>query len=382
MSGSVPHTHLCFVSQQAAANLLPLLDRDFAPKRVLLTVTPQMSEAARSLEEAIKLLPYPIECERVPLDDAYDVEKLEDLLLTFIEKLDKGTAVNLTGGTKLMSLVAQRAAQLAELDSFYLQHDTGEVLYFGANVRGVRKIPLRFAKPLLPYLRAYGFRVEETKRGMPFTRELLTLSEELVRSDSLAKLVPTLNYLASVAKDTLSIDGKDVDRDPALAALFDRLIDGGLLSIRGDKIRFTNEETRFFVNGGWLEEYVSDVIRKLRLPGLLVETNLTVEYCEGHESKTNLSGTHNELDVPVWYRNRLFVFECKTIDYGKNDANDALSKLGLLAKRLGSAVQAVLVTFVPLKEKDLQRAKDQKIKVLTRSDLRRGGEVFRALLEE
>lgn len=57
MSGSVPHTHLCFVSQQAAANLLPLLDRDFAPKRVLLAVTPQMSEAARSLEEAIKLLP-------------------------------------------------------------------------------------------------------------------------------------------------------------------------------------------------------------------------------------------------------------------------------------------------------------------------------------
>lgn len=382
MSDSVPHTHLCFVSQQAAANLLPLLDRDFAPQRVLLAVTPQMSEAARSLEEAIKLLPYPIECERVPLDDAYDVEKLEDLLLTLVENLDKGTAVNLTGGTKLMSLVAQRVAQLADLDSFYLQHDTGEVLYFGANVRGVRKIPLRFTKPLLAYLRAYGFRAEETKRGMPFTRELLTLSEELVKSDSLAKLVPTLNYLASVAKDTLSIDGKDVDRDPALAALFDRLIDGGLLSIRGDKIRFTNEETRFFVNGGWLEEYVSDVIRKLRLPGLLVETNLTVEYCEGHESKTNLSGTHNELDVPVWYRNRLFVFECKTIDYGKNDANDALSKLGLLAKRLGSAVQAVLVTFVPLKEKDLQRAKDQKIKVLTRSDLRRGGEVFRALLEE
>lgn len=382
MSDSVPHTHLCFVSQQAAANLLPLLDRDFAPQRVLLAVTPQMSEAARSLEEAIKLLPYPIECERVPLDDAYDVEKLEDLLLTLVENLDKGTAVNLTGGTKLMSLVAQRVAQLADLDSFYLQHDTGEVLYFGANVRGVRKIPLRFTKPLLPYLRAYGFRAEETKRGMPFTRELLTLSEELVKSDSLAKLVPTLNYLASAAKDTLSIDGKDVDRDPALAALFDRLIDGGLLSIRGDKIRFTNEETRFFVNGGWLEEYVSDVIRKLRLPGLLVETNLTVEYCEGHESKTNLSGTHNELDVPVWYRNRLFVFECKTIDYGKNDANDALSKLGLLAKRLGSAVQAVLVTFVPLKEKDLQRAKDQKIRVLTRSDLRRGGEVFRALLEE
>lgn len=382
MSDSVPHTHLCFVSQQAAANLLPLLDRDFAPQRVLLAVTPQMSEAARSLEEAIKLLPYPIECERVPLDDAYDVEKLENLLLTLVENLDKGTAVNLTGGTKLMSLVAQRVAQLADLDSFYLQHDTGEVLYFGANVRGVRKIPLRFAKPLLPYLRAYGFRAEETKRGMPFTLELLTLSEELVKSDSLAKLVPTLNYLASVAKDSLSIDGKDVDRDPALAALADRLVEGDLLSIQGSKIRFTNEETRFFVNGGWLEEYVSDVIRKLHLPGLIVDTNLTVEYCEGHESKTNLSGTHNELDVPVWYRNRLFVFECKTIDYGKNDANDALSKLGLLAKRLGSAVQAVLVTFVPLKEKDLQRAKDQKIKVLTRSDLRRGGEVFRALLEE
>lgn len=382
MSDSVPHTHLCFVSQQAAANLLPLLDRDFAPQRVLLAVTPQMSEAARSLEEAIKLLPYPIECERVPLDDAYDVEKLENLLLTLVENLDKGTAVNLTGGTKLMSLVAQRVAQLADLDSFYLQHDTGEVLYFGANVRGVRKIPLRFAKPLLPYLRAYGFRAEETKRGMPFTLELLTLSEELVKSDSLAKLVPTLNYLASVAKDSLSIDGKDVDRDPALAALADRLVEGDLLSIHGSKIRFTNEETRFFVNGGWLEEYVSDVIRKLHLPGLIVDTNLTVEYCEGHESKTNLSGTHNELDVPVWYRNRLFVFECKTIDYGKNDANDVLSKLGLLAKRLGSAVQAVLVTFVPLKEKDLQRAKDQKIKVLTRSDLRRGGEVFRALLEE
>lgn len=382
MSDSVPNTHLCFVSQQAAANLLPLLDRDFAPQRVLLAVTPQMSEAARSLEEAIKLLPYPIECERVPLDDAYDVEKLENLLLTLVENLDKGTAVNLTGGTKLMSLVAQRVAQLADLDSFYLQHDTGEVLYFGANVRGVRKIPLRFAKPLLPYLRAYGFRAEETKRGMPFTLELLTLSEELVKSDSLAKLVPTLNYLASVAKDSLSIDGKDVDRDPALAALADRLVEGDLLSIQGSKIRFTNEETRFFVNGGWLEEYVSDVIRKLHLPGLIVDTNLTVEYCEGHESKTNLSGTHNELDVPVWYRNRLFVFECKTIDYGKNDANDALSKLGLLAKRLGSAVQAVLVTFVPLKEKDLQRAKDQKIKVLTRSDLRRGGEVFRALLEE
>lgn len=374
MTNCPPSIHVCFVSKQAAANLLPLLDPSFAPKHVVLVVTKPMQNAAKSFEQAVREYLQDVTCEQVALENAYDVTSLENAFIELLGRFNdrkETVAINLTGGTKLMAIVAQRVAYMNETDTFYLNYESNELHYFKGDMESHERIAIHPKVPLFPYLRAYGFRHQkEKKESLSFTQNLRELCNLIIRTDSYANTIPLLNFYAMRAKDNLTIT---MDAKPeALEALIDLMARYNLVQPCGAKdLRFPNEASRFFVNGGWLEEFLARELSDLGLPNpLIIEKNLTLEYCEGHESKTNLSGTHNELDVVAWYNNRLYVFECKTAKLQGEDGNKVLYKLEQLASSLGSTVVPVLVSFVPLEKHVYQRAKDHQIHVLTQNNLK------------
>lgn len=388
MPDLLPKTYVCLVSDLAAANLLPLLDPNFAPKHVVLVVSDRMTNVAKSLEEALALLPYRITSERWLLPDAYDVSAMESSLFDHFAELDNQKTqivVNLTGGTKLMAIVMQRQCECADCDYFYLNYESGAVHYFRPRGSGVEEIRLEVRNPLKPYVRAYGFRLQEAKRSPAFTSEHQQLAHDLIHIASFREALPTLNYCAGEAKNHPQRMAKlPANRTSGLDALIDRLSDNNLLRPKGaDQVVFTDEPSRFFVNGGWLEDFVASSLGKLALPGLIVQANPTIEFCEGHEKKRDIAGTHNELDVVAWYRNRLYLFECKTKDYKeeKDDINDTLYKLRQLAQALGSSVKAVLVSYLPIPDKGRQRAKDMGVELIAGNDLKRPDEAFRKIFQ-
>ena len=84
-----------------------------------------------------------------------------------------------------------------------------------------------------------------------------------------------------------------------------------MLSQQNRKLHFPDLETKKYVAGGWFEDYVFDVIRKI--PGVQdVALNVQIK---NSDKNTN---QHNELDVVVLANNVLHVLECKTANFSSN----------------------------------------------------------------
>src|SRR5690625_3890645 len=112
-------THFCMVSQQAAPNLLPLLDVTMKPEKVVLLVTPEMQEQAHYLEQVIK--PRGIKVAQQPLTVIDDFIAMQEQIMAMVESEPKEEiALNATGGTKRMAIAAQEVFRMNGSTVFYV----------------------------------------------------------------------------------------------------------------------------------------------------------------------------------------------------------------------------------------------------------------------
>jgi hypothetical protein len=99
--------HMCLVSEQQTANLLPLLCEDWRPREVVLLITGAMREKAdvlRKLARDLGCFVHPIAI------DSYDVHSIANRVMDLLsEWRESSICLNLTGGTKLMALGAFEA---------------------------------------------------------------------------------------------------------------------------------------------------------------------------------------------------------------------------------------------------------------------------------
>ena len=100
--------YVCLISAQATPNLVPILNMNPRPKTVLLMVTEAMTKQAAYFQEVLKTQGIH-NVHQIALSDSYDLDSIKnqtmDLLdqQNLLDQWDK-VAVNITGGTKLMSL--------------------------------------------------------------------------------------------------------------------------------------------------------------------------------------------------------------------------------------------------------------------------------------
>lgn len=358
-------THVCLVSHQVAPNLLPLLDEAMKPKRVILVVTPEMKERANYLASVIK--PMGIETESYELQKNVDFAEMQDLLLGLITAYEPDKiALNVTGGTKWMAIAAQEIFRLHNSSVFYVNIDDDSVLFLPANQKP-HKLACKIK--LETYIKAHGYTIVSDCKPQGLRPELRDLCQRLVAQVKLwGAAIGQLNLLASHAEERRSLgvrfDDVKLKPDQSLHILLSEFETAGILEVKdGTSIRFVDEDSRIFANGGWLEHYINSVLNSFKADGLLQDSpclNLKIRSPKGSE---------NEIDVAFMANNHLHLIECKTRNFsgGQSGAvgKDTLYKLDSISDLGGLATRSMLVSYRDIgKNADLQRAKDLRIKIV------------------
>ncbi len=358
--------HVVLVSDQPTPNLTPALDPEFRPKEMVLVTSPDMRRQAAWLAEALKdtgiiLTPWPI-------GDAWDVGQIRDRMLDLLgEREGQALALNVTGGTKPMAIAAYEVFRSQEIPIFYVHPETDHLIW----MHHPDKPPSRDLADrvrLDRFLLAHGARV--TNRGSPLgvPDPLKALTHELVRAiGSYQRPLGVLNWAAQTAERSLVSKpiGLTDWRDPALQTLVDLFRRAGYLDVDGQSLVFPDDDSRFIVNGGWLEAHVWSLCLSLKKEAGIQDIARGLEV----ERQTHGGPVPNELDIALLANNRLRVIECKTRkfepapdDNGKG-AN-ALYKLDALTDLLGGLkAKGMLVSYRSLGAHDLQRAEAFRIKV-------------------
>ena len=246
--------HICLVSQQAAANLLPALDPTLKPAKIVLVVTAKMQRQAAHLTAVLK--ENAIQAELLQLSNEQDFHQTENELIELAARLEEHTVtLNITGGTKLMSVAAQSVAQASGWRMFYVDADTDRAIWLGQGKTSPH--PLQEQLKLRHYLRSYGFELTSKPNRSQASAAQQRLTQTLVEQvGSLEASISVLNALAQDAENrrSLGVPMNDWQRDSrSLDVLLRYFEDAAALSVQGDRIQFASEATRDFVKGGWLE---------------------------------------------------------------------------------------------------------------------------------
>ena len=360
------------VSRQAAPNLLPLLDGEMKPEKVVLLVTPQMHQQADYLEQVIK--PRGIKVIQQPLDVVDDFKAMENQLIAFIENEPSDEiALNVTGGTKWMAIAAQEVFRMNRSAVFYVKVEDDKVLFLEGDPATHK---LSQSIDLKSYIQAYGYEFREKNQATGLPQNLRDLCDRLVlRVDEWQGAIGQLNHLASVAEDrktlSLPLNATIKHADAQLSVLLRECEAAGLLRGRSvDHIHFVDKAARSWTNGGWLESYVNSKLNELKSDGVIQDSprlNLHI-HRRGATS-------HNEVDVCFMARNRLHLIECKTKRMaGKGTANntkDTVYKLDSISDLGGLGTKSMLVSYRNVNKADKQRAKDLRIKVIEGTQIQR-----------
>lgn len=370
-------TQICLVSAQAAANLLPALDPALKPEHVVLVTTAKMRKQAGDLAQVLQQSG--IKVEHFALGNEQDYRQTENELMELATRLDgHQITLNITGGTKLMSVAAQSVAAASGWRMFYVDADTDQVIWLGKDQ--VPTQPLQQQLRLRHYLQSYGFALTEKPQRPQATAAQQTLMQTLAQqAGSLEDAISQLNALAQQAENqrSLSLQLTAWQRDSrSLDVLLREFEQAGALSLGGDRIHFVNEASRDFVKGGWLELHAIQAVHAVTGPLGIRDKAMGLEVID------EATGTKNELDIAFLARNRLFVIECKTARIDKPQgnadrpqppkANDTLFKLAENCRRIGGqGTRGMLVSYRNLREPELQLAKALGIAVVAGTDVAR-----------
>lgn len=367
--------HVCLVSAQAAANLLPVVVTEFTPKEVILFITDEMKKNGNSdnLKKAFQSLGIAV-YERY-LTEPFDFEITENEILAELENFkganfeDLNIALNVTGGTKVMAMAAQSIFSLAQKAVFYVNTDKNKVIFLGKNKSHNFEINAKL--PLKPYLLSYGFEISEMSKKIK-TQPLEIFSQFFIQNFHKNKgTIAVINAFAAYAKKNIYKFTKDSPNYDSLNHFLDELSLLDFIDCTEERINFKNDETQQFIGGSWLEHYVYQQIKdfdeindiamsvKLRSPDFDKNKN--------ELAKENL-GKQNELDVAFMANNKLHIIECKTLkvnEKGEDEKDDGIIyKLETLKHKMGGMAKGCLVSYSAVSTAMKNRAKEYNIEII------------------
>ena len=332
--------HLYLIhDEDNTANLTPALDPRFKPDQVTLVFDPSRQALADALSEILKVAS--IQVDTLTLTNDYDVEVIRERVLQYIAQSEQTQwALNLAGGSRPMCAAAHEVFRDLDLPIFFADAERDRVQWiFEPNYPRLPS-PFYLANKvkLRAFFQSYLGEVLSFDEASELTKDQAKLCRELAARPQLyGSALKTLNYLASTAERTLRSAPLEHrhSRDEGVIWLIGQLENCGLLKteVESGRLTFPNEDARFFVNGGWLEQYVQHLLigmrgrrRSIQEIGRSVEVLWRVH---GEEVK-------NEIDVAFLANNRLYIVECKTKHFNERSlASDTIYKLDTLQEMLG-----------------------------------------------
>lgn len=358
-----PKIHVCLVHNTAIANIAPALAPEFKPEEVILVFSNSKRAQADNLAAVLK--PTGIRISEWVIEDNRQIEHIRDSILNLLVSREReDLALNASGGTRPMSMAAYEIFQEFNKPIFYVHPETDDISWL--HQRNLPQFNCANRIKLPAFLRAYGAEVTQIgeRRGVPENLRILT--QTLVQNaEILAKPLAALNWLAQRAESNLVSPPLNESQQQwqELQALITLLVKEGLLAYQNNRLYFEDEEKRFFVNGGWLENHVFSVIYGLRknIP-TIQDIGRSIEIVRTFKGEVK-----NEIDVAFLANNHLYIIECKTKRFGYTDQTETpgaeiLFKLDTLKWLLGGTnTKTMLVSYHPLSPWDKQRADDLEI---------------------
>ncbi|HFE39494.1 MAG TPA: DUF1887 family protein [Gammaproteobacteria bacterium] len=356
-------THLYLISAQATPNLTPALDKTLTPKRIIFLVSPDMQKNAQWLEQTLK--PRGIKITYWEIAHAFDIEYLQHRIMELLEAetdQSKSIALNATGGTKPMSIAAYEVFRAYDLPIFYIHPEHDRLIWL--HPREQPAIELADRIRLEAFLQAHGAQVQSIERN-PVASKPHEATRKIIQGiHHYTKALGTINWLASTARNSLVSKPLDQKQrgQKELTELINLFTETGLIHLVGHRIHFHDEESRFYVNGGWIEGYVFSLITKMRSRHPEIQD---VARSINVLRSTTRGEVPNEIDIALLVNNRLCIIECKTRKWqGASTGANAIYRLETLKDLLGGLqAKAMLISYVDLPKYDKQRADDLNIQI-------------------
>jgi len=368
----VIHTLISLVSEQPDPNFFTCIDSTFKPQNLYLLVTPQMKEQANNLEKALREIKSIHQIEIPKADDILLVmETIEGVIGTALDAInvEKGEEilVNITCGTKLMSIAAFSAAQSWGVRSIYVSiAQNQKVKAFILSPRkdskdknllpDIQEINLSLPENYIKkYLIAHGCELTKkdpkwnnlTDKERAFVEFALNNSQGRIKNE---RFIGKLNLIL-FSQDPKNRRNRDLQKtrnqgwndgpqkflldkenDPGFEEFLRTLDSMGWISldnqITPNEFVIQSEEDFDFLHGRWLEKYIAEFIREL-YPDIQ-PYNLEV--------KINNGENQNEIDVAFVKGRQLFAIEVKTSNLNEDiggEKQNILHKLEAVSRQIG-----------------------------------------------
>lgn len=376
------NTHICLISDQILANLLPILY--YKPAQVHLVVSAEMQTKgkAKILQDLLDARGIAWTAHADAPDTGYAA--ITDFAAGVIQQIkqDDGTsALNVTGGTKPMAMGFMEVFRRELPDAPVFYTDTNKQRIEFLHPPGFEDLPE--VVDARTYLHANGFAVTNIDSEDPAWQHAAEARRELTYwlagqcgERNFQNFLGCLNSLAARAVKTGNLSQSLSSAPRGIwAEGFKRLQSAGLLRLHDLNVKFSDASHLPYCNGHWLEEYAWLSLREAGFERCYrgIEGDWLGRRPPG-------SGTNNEFDVVVIRHNRFQIIECKTAvmvpargnnqEFMQAEEKNILDKLdNLRAKAGGIFSRALLLSARPLREADRNRAMNWNINVLEGADI-------------
>jgi len=327
---------ISLVSEQTIPNVILIKEKQEIHR--YLFISTEKMEKKKKVEAIIKgasIEHFKIDTIVVKEDNLYDIEeklKQSDL------KDDEEFIINLTGGTKLMSI---------GIYNFFKERKS-EIIYIpiGKNIYKIivpktknNKKDIEYRLSLKEYLSSNGveFKIGDIYKDKNFTDNFF----DLYTKENIINNITKIREFRNGKKIKRKLQKKKVLTKKEIPEnIFTFLKKLNLGTDTGVSIKDFE-----YIIGGWFEEYIYN---------LLVSQNIIKDNDIGLNIEIFRENSQNEFDVIFTYDNALFVIECKTGLNGLNGkiVNETLYKLDSLKKDFGLFVKAYLITLEDLRDKN------------------------------
>lgn len=242
--------------------------------------------------------------------DQFSFDDIEQKLDLFPFEQYEKIIVNLTGGTKVMTLAAFDFFKDFGADIYYLT-GSDDVLIKLAPGRKKKIEKLRTQVNLEQFFQGYGFEIKETTTSSvseAYTKRFF----EMYTSG----LVPSFNNILGLLREKR---GSRITDLASINGLNDFLIKIGFpLNANGE---LSKHEIKY-LTGEWFEEFISNKLaHELNLSSDQIKTGIVIS-----KKNKDRATIPNELDVVFIWKNRIYLIECKTSVFFDNMMPDGSTK--------------------------------------------------------
>ena len=291
---------------------------------------------------------------------SFDPKQIRNILKHIITENENHQLVfNASSGYRMMVLVTLEYFTSKSMQAFVVDKFTNELHWLHPCESNPEVISSKMK--ISEYIKLFSSQVLKSGQTIQEPKNRQALTHWLIENiEQFGSSLAAMNHIAMRADMTLQyrMDIKH-KKKPFLQQILNKFEEVGILSVNHQTVVFKDEESRFYANGGWLENHVFSILFEMRNSREAIS-----DLSKGMEIVRAQGKVKNEIDVVTMVNNRLHLIECKTRKFtNHNHANTpgaaAIYRLDTLKESLGgNSGKAMLVSYQKLSRYTEQRAKD------------------------